>query len=140
MPQTEEEFIAAYNAGYDDRKCERDYDPGKSMPDDLIRSTGFQKDIPLFVPGFSSGHHSDLVLGRVTINGGYAGIRLLDGGDFERYLTEGAYLGMMVQFPVGFNLMDFMKKHGIEWGSVGADLLDQINKFNEAKIARPDNR
>lgn len=120
MPQTEEEFIAAYNAGYDDRKCERDYDPGRSMPEDLIRSTGFQKDIPLFVPGFSSGHHSDLVLGRVTINGGYAGIRLLEGGDFEKYLTEGAYMGMMVQFPVGFNLMDYMKEHDIEWGSVGA--------------------
>ena len=31
MPQTEEEFIAAYNAGYDDHKRQRDYDPGKAM-------------------------------------------------------------------------------------------------------------
>ena len=125
MPQTEEEFIAAYNAGYDDRKCELDYDPGHAMPDDLIRSVGFQKDIPLFVPGFAYGHHSELVLGRVTINGGYAGIRLLDGGDFEKFLTEGAYIGMTVAFPVGFNLMDFMKEHNIEWGSVGTHTLEK---------------
>ncbi|HMT88121.1 MAG TPA: hypothetical protein PKC73_00675 [Dermatophilaceae bacterium] len=119
MPQTEDEFRAAYRAGYEDRQHERDWDPMAHAPDDLIRNEGFQATIPLFVPGFHSGKHSDLVLGRVTINGGYAGIRLLDGGDFERYLTEGAYIGMTVLFPTGFDLQNYMKEKGIEWGSGG---------------------
>lgn len=35
MAQTSAEFIFAYNAGYEDRRRERDYDPGASMPDNI---------------------------------------------------------------------------------------------------------
>lgn len=118
MAQTEAEFKAAYDAGYHAREKEWDYDPGRDMPDDVLGMPTTMR-IPVFVPGFSTGHHSDLVLGTVEIYGDTAILKLQNGEDFQKRLVEGAYFGMMVRFPVDFDLQKYMKDHNIEWGSTG---------------------
>lgn len=106
MPQTEDEFRAAYRAGYEDRQHERDWDPMAHAPDDLLSNTDLEGTIPLYVPGFESGVHTEGILGRVVIAGDRAVIKLLDGNDFQKRLQHGAYVGMFVQFPVGFSMKD----------------------------------
>lgn len=100
MPQTEEEFRAAYLAGYNDHQAERDYDPGNSMPDDVIRAHDLvMKDIPLYAPGVVDGW-SPRLLGRVVIDGRRAIIHLAESDPtFEEMLKNGCYIGMTVQIP-----------------------------------------
>ena len=110
MPQTEDEFRAAYRAGYEDRQHERDWDPMAHAPEDLLKNNDLEGTIPLYVPGFESSVHTEGILGRVVISGDRAVIKLLDGNDFQKRLQHGAYVGMFVQFPVGFS----MKALGLE--------------------------
>ena len=110
MPQTEDEYRAAYLAGYNDHQAERDYDPMAHAPDDLLRMNDLEGTIPLYVPGFESSVHTEGILGRVVISGDRAVIKLLDGNDFQKRLQHGASVGMFVQVPVGFS----MKNLGLE--------------------------
>jgi hypothetical protein len=104
MPQTAREFEEAYRAGWKDRHDQRDYDPGASMPDTVIHIHDMEARIPVYVPGFRHGNHTDGIIGNVILDGNQALLTLTNGEDFAKRLTHGAYIGMTVQFPVGFNM------------------------------------
>lgn len=113
MAQTEKEFIDAYRAGYEASQKEQDYDPGAAMPDDVLGMPSLSGRIPVYVPGFEHGNHTEGILGFVELYGNTAILKLQDGEEFQKRLENGSYIGMTVQFPVGFQAAEFYEK--LDW-------------------------